>query len=183
MKKALTYEELLTAYNKLLVENDNLRKEISRLQASMNGNNISAPSRKIIQRLSLEEKVSLFRSLFKGREDVFAKRWYSKSSGKSGYQPVCRNEWDRQLCDKRKYRCTECPNRKFKPLEYDDIYRQLEGKSPDGQDVIGSYAILPDNSCNFLCVDFGDKSCEHGYHDDVIAFVGVCRDWGVLDVF
>ena len=30
-----------------------------------------------MQRLSLQEKVKLFRSIFKGREDVFAKRWYS----------------------------------------------------------------------------------------------------------
>ena len=43
--------------------------------------------------LSLQEKVDLFRSLFKGREDVFARRWYSKASGKGGYQPVCQNEW------------------------------------------------------------------------------------------
>lgn len=29
-----------------------------------------------MQRLSLQEKVKLFRTLFKGREGVFAKRWY-----------------------------------------------------------------------------------------------------------
>ena len=63
-----------------------------------------------------------------------------------------------KLCDKKKYKCTECPNRSFKPLEYEDIYRHLEGKSPEGQDVIGSYAILADNTCNFLCADFDDKS-------------------------
>ncbi len=32
-------------------------------------------------RLSLQEKVRLFQCLFKGREDVFAKRWYSNSTG------------------------------------------------------------------------------------------------------
>ena len=48
-------------------------------------------------------------------------------------------------------------------MEYEDIYRHLEGKNLDGQDVIGSYAILADNKCNFLCADFDDKSCEHGY--------------------
>ena len=129
--------------------------------------------------LSLEEKVDVFRNLFKGREDVFARRWYSRTTGKSGYQPVCRNEWDRQLCDKKRYRCTECPNRLFKALEYEDIYRHLEGKSPDGQDVIGAYAILADHTCNFLCADFDDKSCEHGYHQDVLAYVGVCKDWNI----
>ena len=98
------------------------------------------------QHLSLEEKVSVFRNLFKGREDVFARRWHSRTSGKSGYQPVCRNEWDRQLCDKKKYKCAECPNRLFKPLEYEDIYRHLEGKTLEGQDVIGVYAILAEGA-------------------------------------
>ena len=34
-----------------------------------------------------EEKISLFRNLFRGREDVFATRWESKG-GKSGYSPA-----------------------------------------------------------------------------------------------
>ncbi len=52
--------------------------------------------------LSLQEKVELFQSLFKGREDVFAKRWYSDVTKKSGYQPICEREWNREFCDKRK---------------------------------------------------------------------------------
>lgn len=129
--------------------------------------------------MSLEEKVALFRNLFQGREDVFARRWFSPTTGKSGYQPVCAREWNREYCDKKKFKCAECPNREFQPLGYDDIYRHLEGKDPNGRDVIGVYAILPDNTCQFLCCDFDDKSCEHGYQKDVMAYVGVCRDWGI----
>ena len=174
-----TYQELLAAYNKLLMENELLHKEIDRLQSLLSSKSASSTLPAMKQHLSLEEKVDVFRNLFKGREDVFARRWYSRTSGKSGYQPVCRNEWDRQLCDKKRFKCAECPNRSFKPLEYEDIYRHLEGKSPDGQDVIGVYAILADNTCNFLCADFDDKSCEYGYQKDVLAYVGVCKDWGV----
>lgn len=129
--------------------------------------------------LSLEKKVTLFRSLFQGREDVFARRWFSNSTGKSGYQPVCSREWKREFCDKKKFKCAECPNREFQSLGYDDIYRHLEGKEPNGRDVVGVYAILEDNTCNFLCCDFDDKSCEHGYQDDVRAYVSVCRDWNI----
>ena len=179
MGKQITYQELLAAYNKLLMENEFLHKEVDRLQALLNSKDIPMTQPIMKQHLSLEEKVSVFRNLFKGREDVFARRWYSRTSGKSGYQPVCRNEWDRQLCDKKKYKCAECPNRLFKPLEYEDIYRHLEGKTQDGQDVIGAYAILADNNCNFLCADFDDKSCEHGYEKDVLAYVGVCKDWDI----
>ncbi len=42
---------------------------------------------------SQEEKIRLFRSLFKGREDVFPRRFESSRTGKSGCSPVCRNEW------------------------------------------------------------------------------------------
>lgn len=170
---------MLTAYHELLKENDSLRKEVWWLRALLNCNGVSTAQPVMKQHLSLEEKVDVFRNLFKGREDVFARRWYSRTSGRAGYQPVCRNEWDRLLCDKRRYKCAECPNRLFKPLEYEDIYRHLEGKSPDGQDVIGAYAILADNTCNFLCADFDDKSCRHGYEKDVLAYVGVCKDWDI----
>ena len=179
MGKQLTYQELLVAYDKLLMENEFLRKEIDKLHVLLNNKNSFTDLPTMRRILSLGEKVEVFRNLFRGREDVFARRWYSRTSGKAGYQPVCRNEWDRLLCDKKKYKCTECPNRLFKPLEYEDIYRHLEGKSPEGQDVIGSYAILADNTCNFLCADFDDKSCKHGYKKDVLAYVGVCKKWDV----
>ena len=132
-----------------------------------------------MHKLSAQEKVELFRSVFKGREDVFARRWYSKASGKGGYQPVCQNEWSRQLCDKRKFKCAECPNRLFAPLADNDIYRHLEGKDTDGRDVIGLYVLNEDNTCNLLCTDFDDKNCEHGYQEDVVAFINVCKSWGV----
>lgn len=44
-----------------------------------------------------EAKIALFRSLFRGRDDVYARRFESKKTGKVGYQPACSNEWDRVL--------------------------------------------------------------------------------------
>jgi len=34
-------------------------------------------------------KVALFRSLFRGREDVFPRRWENAKKHKSGYSPAC----------------------------------------------------------------------------------------------
>jgi len=39
-----------------------------------------------------EEKISLLRNLFRGREDVFAIRWEGKG-GKSGYSPAGIMDW------------------------------------------------------------------------------------------
>ena len=53
----------------------------------------------------------MFRSLFRGREDVFARRWYSKATNKGGYQPVCVNEWRRgEMCIRDRYGKFNRPN-------------------------------------------------------------------------
>lgn len=179
MKSPLTYKELLTLSIRLQEENNALKDEIKHLKELLHIEDEKPQESIVMPRLSLEEKVALFRGLFHGREDVFARRWYSRSSGKSGYQPVCLNEWNRQLCDKRKYKCTECPNRQFKELDYEDIYKHLEGKEINCCDVIGVYAILQDNKCNFLCADFDDKSCEHGYQNDVSSYINICKEWEI----
>ncbi len=117
---------------------------------------------------SSKEKIELYRSLFKGREDVFARRWQSTTSCKSGYQPVCVNEWAEGLCDKRKYKCANCPNRVLKSLTDEDIYKHLESKEGLARDVIGIYPMLQDETCHFLCADFDDDSFEK----DVTAYDG-----------
>ena len=177
----------LQNYHEWIAERQRLLERIKELEAEnvelkrRLGEDVTAVAQEptAMHTLSLQEKVDLFRILFKGREDVFARRWYSKASGKGGYQPVCQNEWNRQLCDKRKFKCAECPNRQFAALTDKDIYRHLEGKNTDGRDVIGLYVLNEDNTCHLLCTDFDDKNCEHGYQEDVIAFVDVCKSWGV----
>jgi len=165
-------QQLLERIKELEAENTELRKRLGEDVTPIE----KAPTAML--NLSLQEKVNLFRSLFKGREDVFARRWYSKTSGKAGYQPACQNEWT-PLCDKRTFKCGDCPNRKFSPLTDNDIYRHLEGKDVDGRDVIGLYVLNEDNTCHLLCTDFDDKNCEHGYQNDVLAFVDVCMSWNI----
>ena len=216
-------EDIQEKYNHLLQQNEALRQENEELKLLLHAHGIEykpkhaegkdavySPFTFPSVKLSIEERVAIFHSLFKGREDVFARRWFSKTTGKSGYQPVCINEWRRGVCDKKKYKCADCPNRHFAPLTYQDLYRHLEGKDEnccdvvgdcpnrhfapltyqdlyrhlEGKDenccdVVGLYAIMPDNNCTFLCTDFDDKNCKHGYKDDVLAFVGVCKEWNI----
>ena len=184
-------DDLPTRYNKLLRQYEVLHKENEVLKSLLKIHGIEYETRmkedmnKLIYSLvsvptitlSIDERIRLFQSLFKGREDVFARRWFSKTTGKSGYQPVCINEWKQGICDKKRYRCAICPNRNFAPLTSQDMYRHLEGKDEYCCDVVGLYAIMQDNNCAFLCADFDDKNCKYGYKEDVLAYVGVCREW------
>ncbi len=121
----------------------------------------------------VEAKIALFRLLFRGRDDVYPRRFESRRTGKSGYQPVCANEWVRGLCEKPRVKCAECPNRRFLPITDEVIRRHLSGQDDSGRDfVMGIYPMLRDETCFFLAADF-DKAhwCE-----DVGAFLAVCRN-------
>ena len=179
------YNALIIKYNALLTENEELKSILSQhgiVYSSIKRADESAAFSSITYppiKLSLDEKIALFRNFFKGRDDVFARRWFNKTTEKGGYQPVCINEWRRGICDKKKHKCAECPNRNFAPLTNQDIYRHLEGKDENGCDVIGLYVVNSDNKCSFLCADFDDKNCTHGYKNDVLAFISICREWRI----
>lgn len=164
------YHELLIKYNDLEQENKQLRKQLGLMDKSNKPLDVLDCEVKIDKYSSPTLKVKLFRSLFQGRDDVFAKRWNNKTSGKSGYQPVCKNEWIDGVCDKKKNKCSTCPNRALKALTDSDIYKHLEGKDALARDVIGIYPMLQDETCLFLCADFDEESFEK----DVSAYKEVC---------
>ena len=75
---------------------------------------------------SNDEKVKLFRSLFCGRGDVFARRFDNAKTGKKGYSPCCENQWVRGVCGLlRGMKCAECPNRNM--LSVSDALLQHTG--------------------------------------------------------
>jgi hypothetical protein len=78
------------------------------------------------------EKVCLFRGRFRGRADVFPRRWESARSGKSGYSPACSNEWVRGVCGKPKTRCSECTNKAFLPVDDQVVLAHLNGEHTIG---------------------------------------------------
>lgn len=121
------------------------------------------------------KKVSLFRSLFCGRMDVYAQRWYSEKTNKSGYSPVCRNEWMQGLCDKRHVKCRDCPNRELLPLNDQAIYTHLVGNDPNGRDVVGIYPMLLDETTRLLAMDFdGD-----GWKTAVSCIRNLCQQYEI----
>jgi len=107
-------------------------------------------------------KVSLFRSLFRGRMDVFPTRFVSKKTGNPGYAPACANKWEPRLCLlKTGGKCGDCVNQAFIPVDDQVVTDHFRGRH-----VIGCYPLLEDETCWFLAVDFDKNS----WKEDVTAF-------------
>ena len=103
-------------------------------------------------------KIALFRSLFRGRDDVYPLRFESRKTGKCGYRPACGNEWVHGVCRKPAIKCTACLNQRFLPVTDEVVSRHLTGKDDVERDfVMGVYPILLDETCFFLAMDF-DKA-------------------------
>ena len=130
--------------------------------------NVSSSSKSSVS--TPEEKISLFRNLFRGREDIFAVRWEGKS-GKSGYSPACIMDWRAiHIARPEERKKVARKTRMLQPLTDDAIRNHLTGKH-----TVGIYPLLPDDTCWFLAVDFDKKS----WVADAAAFAATCRRFEV----
>ncbi len=114
-----------------------------------------------------DEKVKLFMSLFRGRDDVYAKRWENKAKGTAGYSPACGNEWNPGICQKPKVKCSACKHQDFLPLNEMTVDAHLRGQQ---NLVVGIYPLLSNESCWFLSIDFDDD----GWQKDVTTLGEIC---------
>ncbi len=155
-------------------ERADVSRELSRLRQELTESEASAVMEVLPSRgkppESREEKISLFRALFAGREDVFPRFWRNRKTGKQGYSPACANEWVDGVCGKPKVRCGECPQQAFSEVTDQVILDHLQGRH-----VMGVYPLLTDGNCRFLAVDFD----QGGWKEDVAAYVGVARRMGL----
>ena len=123
-------------------------------------------------RCSPDAKIALFRSLFRGRDDVYPRRFESRRTGKSGYAPACGNEWVPGVCEKPRIKCADCPHRRFLTVTDDVIRWHLTGREDTGQPfVAGVYPMLLDETCFFLA----PISTRQHWQEDAAAFVATCR--------
>jgi superfamily II DNA or RNA helicase len=193
MDKVMEYEELFRKYKALLAENDILRAENKRLKAQLGileqeqiiSENVSENNlmlEKADQNIEAgvlhnddnslmtpNDKIKFFMSLFRGRNDVYAKRWQNKE-GKSGYSPVCLNEWKPGLCGKPKARCSECSYKSYGVLDEKVIEQHLRGNI-----VVGIYPMCIDETCYFLAIDFDDE----GWQKDISVLRNVCGEFNI----
>jgi superfamily II DNA or RNA helicase len=115
---------------------------------------------------SSAEKVTLFRQLFRGREDVYPTRFVCKKTDKAGYAPACANKFVVGVCPLPRVKCGDCTNQAFRRVDDRAVRDHLQGRH-----VMGIYPLLPDETCWFLAVDF-DKS---SWKEDIRAFAETAR--------
>ena len=111
-------------------------------------------------------------SLFKGRDDVYAKRWENQKKGTSGYSPFCLNEWKPGLCAKPKATCTDCTHKEYAVLDEKVIDDHLRGRD---NFVAGIYPLCLDETCYFLAIDFDDGE----WQKDISVLREVCSEFNI----
>lgn len=114
-----------------------------------------------------ERKVSLFASLFRGRDDIFPQRWVSRDNARSGWAPKCANEWTPGVCEKPRIKCGECSNQAFVPPDERQLLDHLQGRQ-----VMGIYPLLADDTCWLLAIDLDGRS----WRKDVAAIREACTE-------
>lgn len=125
----------------------------------------------MITKLTPQEKLDIYKNLFKGRGDVFAVRWENKDKTKTGYTPVCLNEWQRGVCIKlNKGKCKDCENQKYAPLSESYLEQHLRGLK-----IYGIYPLLDDNASYFVAADFDKEN----WQQNAIDFIKKCVKYGL----
>lgn len=157
----------------LEIKRDTAKRELQSIKAAFKSSTDSNPEplrlsgdSNSLADLTNVQKINLFRSLFRGRDDIFSTLWSNEKTGRTGYALRCSNEWKPGICSKPRVRCGECPNQEFLPVTDRVILDHLRGRH-----VVGVFPMLKDETCWFLAVDF-DKG---DWMREVAAFRDVCN--------
>ena len=122
-----------------------------------------------IKKIEITDKVAnnFFMMFCRGRKDVYDLRHTNPKTGKSGYYTQCYNFW-KQGChkkDKDHVRCKDCDLQAYMPITLSLIKSHLQGKDPNGNDVVAIYPMLENNLCQLLVFDF-DNHAENAEQND-----------------
>ncbi len=118
----------------------------------------------------MEQNLDLFKSVFKGREDVFAIRW--ERDGKGGYIPAYNLNWDEFKMHKAKGGTLQnFKNKQYTPLTNHRLLNHLSGK-----EIVGIYPLLQDNTSWFIAADFDQSTAKTSHWaDECQAFMLECE--------
>jgi hypothetical protein len=121
---------------------------------------------------SIQLKCTIFKTLFRGREDIYAVR--RETNGRAGYFPAYDLDWE----EYKRHKAAGGTLDKFaakkpSPLTDNRLVRHLEGK-----DTIGIYPLLQDNSSWFIAADFDQSgSGKKTWAEECQIFIAECEKY------
>lgn len=121
---------------------------------------VTPPLPQIDMHASEDEKIALYRSLFIGRDDVYAVRWENRKTGRSGWSPAIRGGWTN----------AKHPKREYLPLTGAIVANHLKGRV-----TVGLYPLLADDTSRLLVCDFDSRS----WALDALAYVQAANANGI----
>jgi len=92
--------------------------------------------------------INLYKSLFRGRADIYAIRW--SKDGRSGYMPAYKVDWT----DYNKHKAQGGSFKDYKNKEYLPFDHSAIESHFSGRETCGIYPLLEDNTSFFIAVDF-----------------------------
>lgn len=118
--------------------------------------------------MNLREKTQLLMRRFKGRNDVYARKWYDKETGKGNYSPVCAKFWSAGCHIKLKdgKTCATCAIRETTPVSHDSVVKHITGLEEHS-----IYVIKENGMINFGAIDFDckpDRDPKKSYYFDEV---------------
>jgi superfamily II DNA or RNA helicase len=119
--------------------------------------------------MSLTENISLYKSLFKGRTDIYAVRW--QKNERNGYMPAYKVDWS----DYNKHKAQggtfkDYKNKEYIPFDDNAINTHLSGK-----ETCGIYPLLEDNTSYFIAIDF-DKT---NWKETILKLYNTCKEYNL----
>lgn len=97
-----------------------------------------------------QEQINLFKSLFLGRQDVYAIRW--EKDGKSGYMPAYKVDWS----EYQQHKASGGTFKDYQKKEYIPFTDVAIKNHLIGNETVGIYPLLEDNTSFFIAVDFDE---------------------------
>ncbi len=116
-----------------------------------------------------EHQLNTYMSLFKGRDDIYAKKWHK--GGKTGYMPAYNLRWDQY----RKHKAQGGTFEDFSPKTKLPLTREVIRRHVEGVHFIGLYPLLEDDTSWFLALDFDQKE----WVGETKIFLAQCRKLGI----
>ncbi len=110
--------------------------------------------------------IDAYKSLFRGREDVYAVRW--EKDGRSGYMPAYKVDWD----DYNRHKSSGGTFANYTKKEYLPFNDVALKEHFLGKTTVGIYPLLSDNTSFFIAADFD----EDNWQESILKLYKICQE-------